>query len=104
MAVNSISSSRVSFSVPDVQSANLRETRANRGEQRSEQAQVNRASQAVAAERAFQAVQKRVEQNADTQRLRAQQGDEASAAQRRHDAATAKQETPTLGGRINTKA
>ena len=104
MAVNSLSS---------VQAANLRESLANRVEQRSQQAgQARRADQGERSERSDAEVKKRVEQNTDAGRTRAQSNDDAATLQRREAQAADKKadterrqtEKSTLGSRINTTA
>jgi hypothetical protein len=104
MAVNSLSS---------VQAANLRESRANSVEQRSQQArQAQRAEQGERGVQSGAEVKKRVEQNADASRARAQANDDATTQQRREALAADKRadgerrqtEKSTLGSRINTTA
>jgi hypothetical protein len=104
MAVNSLSS---------VQAANLRESRANSVEQRGQQTrQAQRAEQGERAERSGAEVKKRVGQNADAGRTRAQANDEAATQQRREAQAADKKadterrqtEKSTIGSRINTTA
>jgi hypothetical protein len=113
MAVNSISSSRISTPLDGIQAANQRETRANRDTQRAEQAgQAGRAEGLARSAEADRAVQNRVEKNNDAQRTRAQANDDATATQRREaEAADQRAELQrrdsgkaTLGRNIDTTA
>jgi hypothetical protein len=112
MAANSISSSRIGSPLDGVQAANQRETRANRVQQRAQQASSTERADALQRSRdSERTVQNRVEKNVDTQRARAQANDAATALQRRQ-AQQADQRTEqdrrqgekTLGRHIDTTA
>jgi hypothetical protein len=97
---------------PDPVQNNLRETRANRTEQRSEQAAENRrAQQNGRAEKDGAVLKQRVKENNEATRNQARANDEAAAADRRAaQQADKKAETQrrdnqkTLGRNIDTKA
>ncbi|NVM75003.1 membrane protein involved in colicin uptake [Duganella sp. SG902] len=79
MAINVTNAPR-----PDPVQTNLRETRANRAEQRSEQAtETRRAQQDNRAGKDEAATRRRVEQNNEATRSQARANDEAAAAERR---------------------
>jgi len=107
MAINVTNAPR-----PDPVQLNLRETPANRVEQRSEQTtETRRAQQDNRAEKDQAATQRRVEQNNETTRNQARANDEAAAADRRAaQQADKKTDTQrrdnekTLGRNIDTTA
>ena len=79
MAINITSSFR-----PDPAQLNLRESRANRVEQRSEQtAETRRAQQATRSEKDDAITRQQVKENRETSRNAARANDEAAAAERR---------------------
>jgi hypothetical protein len=111
MAINVTSTPRL-----DPAQLNLRETRANRVEQRSEQtAETRRSQQANRAEKDDAALRQRVKENTETTRNQARSNDEAAAADRRaaqqadkkadKKADTERRDTQkTLGRNIDTTA